>query len=947
MRLKTIGGLWIETETPLPALGPRQLGLLALVAAAGKRGISRDRVIGILWPESEQEQARHTLSQMLYRLKRETGRDWISATPELRLDPGVSSDVGELLDALAGGDLKTAAELYSGPFLEGFYVPGGAEFERWAETERTRLRMLAMRAIEQLADQADKEGRSQEAIRWWYRLTELDPLSARYAAGHMRALAGGGDRARALAQARIHGDVVRRELDVEVDPTVRQLEATLRKPAAIPSQPAPVPGRDQAATAAPHGPAVPTATAAGVAERPTVKRLPLGLLLASLGVVALIVAAVVRLAPSAAPARPVLAVGAIRAAPDTTSTGPVLRDMLATGLGGVEGLQVVANSRLLELMPRGADTIAGSTSDAARRAGAAEVIEGEMVREPSGLVLTLRRVALASGVVRRGYVIRARNPYDLVDSATATIARDFRLASSSAAVRAVRTASPEAYLLYEEGLRAYYQFDANAAYRLMTAALQRDSSFAMAAYWVWQLGRSHVDDAQSRNDLSRAKRLAPRAIDRERLLIQGSAAELDGPISQRIAIAETLSVRYPEDPDGQYLLGAARFHAGDWPGSVAGYNRAVALDSVAGATAGPFCRVCTTLTALAQTYVWWDSLPAAERSLRRLIGFRPDEAAAWINLVEPLLRQGRRAEAERAFERGATLTTGNPTVRGLLNRDLIRWGRFEEVDRELLSDLFSATQNERAEGRWLMLISLRNQGRLREALALAQTGKIPGSDRSVQELGVEGINLAVLALEMGRWSEAARLYREISPRAPRANQVPGHVARVSAWMLTLAGLASAMAGDTGAARRLADTVETLGRMSSFGRDARLSHFLRGVLLQREGRHREAVEAFQRSLFSTTDGLTRTNLLMARSLLTLGRPEEAIAILRPALRGGVDGSNTHVTHTELREELAHAFELAGQHDSATFYYRAVERAWRRADPQFQERYERAKAKAGLR
>jgi len=62
LRLKTFGGLWIEAEVPPPPLGPRLLGLLAMVAAAGKRGISRDRVIGILWPESEQEQARHTLS---------------------------------------------------------------------------------------------------------------------------------------------------------------------------------------------------------------------------------------------------------------------------------------------------------------------------------------------------------------------------------------------------------------------------------------------------------------------------------------------------------------------------------------------------------------------------------------------------------------------------------------------------------------------------------------------------------------------------------------------------------------------------------------------------------------------------------------------------------------------------------------------------------------------
>ena len=939
MRLKTIGGLWIEADAAAPALGPRQLGLLALVAAAGRRGVSRDRVIGILWPDSEDEAARHALSQAIYRLKRETGHDCISPPSELRLAPGITSDVGELLDALETGDLKAAAELYTGPFLDGFYLPGNGEFERWAETERSRLQRLVLQAIERLAGQADREGGHSDAIHWWHRLSELDPLSARYAAGHMRALAGGGDRARAIVQARLHQHVVRRELDLEVDPAVRQLEATLRRPAA--DAPPPLPARGPAAGVPPaeFPVSLPGAGVSASARTAAVRVVAAGLLLAGL------IGAAWWLARPVAGERPILAIGDIRTGPDSLSSGPVLRDMLATGLGGVEGLQVVANSRLLELIPRGADTLAASISDAARRAGAAEVIEGEMARESSGLVLRLRRVSLGTGVVRRGYLLMAQDAYGLVDSATAAIARDFRLPPGRAAVSRIRTASPEAYVLYEEGIRAYYQFDASAAYRLMTAALQRDSSFAMAAYWVWQLGRSHVDDAQSQRDLSRAKRLAPRAIDRERLLIQGSAAELDAPISRRVAIAETLSVRYPEDPDGQYLLGAARFHAGDWPGSVAAYNRAITVDSVAGATAGVFCRVCSSLSALAQTYIWWDSLPAAERSMRRLIAFRPGEGSAWINLVEPLLRQGRRAEAERAFQRGAALSTGNPTVRGLLQRDLIRWGRFEELDHELLSDLVSAAQEERQNGRWLMLISLRNQGRLREALALAQSGRIPGSDRSVRDLGVEGINLAVLAMEMGRWSESARLYREIAPHAVRADQLPGHVARVRAWMLTLAGMASTMAGDTGAVRRLADTVETLGRISSFGRDARLVHFLRAGLLQREGRHREAVEAFQRSLFSATDGLTRTNLLMARSLLALRRADEAIAILRPALRGGVDGSNTHVTHTELREELAHAFEAAGRVDSARFYYGAVERAWRRADPEFRERYAQARAKAG--
>ena len=146
-------------------------------------------------------------------------------------------------------------------------------------------------------------------------------------------------------------------------------------------------------------------------------------------------------------------------------------------------------------------------------------------------------------------------------------------------------------------------------------------------------------------------------------------------------------------------------------------------------------------------------------------------------------------------------------------------------------------------------------------------------------------------------------------------------------------------------RRLADSVEVLGQTSQFGRDARLHFFLRGLLLQAQGRHAEAVDAFQRSLFSLTDGYTRTNLMMARSLLELRRPAEAIAVLRPAIHGGVDGSNTYTSRTELHEAMAESFEQAGQADSARFHWRAVESAWRQADPQFRQRYLTARGKAG--
>lgn len=943
MRLKTFGGLWIEGAAGAPALGPRQLALLALVAAAGRKGVSRDRVIGILWSETEEEQARHTLSQTLYSLRRETGSDLVRGTTQLRLDPALSSDVGELEEAIGSAAPEAAAALYAGRFLDGFYLPGAPEFERWVEEERDRWHRAMLGVFERLAAQADASGHHADAVRLWQRLAELDPLSARYAAGCMRALAAAGDRPHALAQARRYAETVRRELDAEPDPVVRRLEAELR---ALPKEERP-PGRGVAAMPEPvtaaAAPAMgPVAEPAVAPDRRAGRRRLVPTVLAAVLVLAVAVRAATR---SPAARLPFLAVGAIRAEPvsDSTRPGAILRDMLSTSLGGIEGLQVVANSRLVELMPRGGDSTVGAINDAARRAGATEVIEGELSAERGGLVLSLRRVALPGGIVRKGYILRAADRFAIVDSATAAIARDLKLMPPSVAVTEMRTSSPGAYALYEEGLRANYGYDSPAAYRLMKAALERDSGFAMAAYYVWQLSRGLDDAPTQARAMERAKRLAARTIERERLLILGSIAEVDAPLRQALAVAETLTVKYPSNPEGHILLGNVQGRAGDWAASVAAYDRAVALDSAAGTLRGPYCRVCEALGGMAQTYTWWDSAAAAERSTRRLMALRPEETNAWATLVEPLLRLGRAREAAQAYlmvHQDSTDVTTAPE----LFRDAIRWGRYAQLEPVLRSTAQSRNSEARSEAWWLLMLSLRDQGRFREAdslrLVLRAESLAKGDSPTLQPA-----DAMMIGVERGNPEVSIRSFRNDAERTARSNSPAGIRNRYLVWFLALAGDVYARTGDTAVVRRLADSLEVLGQTSQFGRDAKLHYFLRGLLFQKQGRHADAVDAFRRSLFSLTDGYTRINLMMARSLLVLHQPAEAIAVLRPAIRGGVDGSNTYTSRTELHEALAQAFEQAGQADSARFHWRAVESAWRHADPEFRDRYQTARRKAG--
>ena len=239
LRLRTLGGLAVERNPPLgpgAAAQRRPLALLALLAAASERGVSRDKLLACLWPESSQEKARHLLTQTLYALRRDLhAQGLFLGSNELKLNPRVlSTDVQEFEAALTQGELERAVALYHGPFLDGFFLSGAPEFERWTDGERARLAQCLGRACEALATAATARGDHPAAVEWCRRLTALDPLNSRYALGLVKALAATGDRAGALRYARTHADLLRTELGAAPDEaftaTVSELRAQTTGP---------------------------------------------------------------------------------------------------------------------------------------------------------------------------------------------------------------------------------------------------------------------------------------------------------------------------------------------------------------------------------------------------------------------------------------------------------------------------------------------------------------------------------------------------------------------------------------------------------------------------------------------------------------------------------------------------------------------------------------------
>ena len=194
-RLETLGSLALA-DGPAAAVTTqrRRLALLALLAVAGERGLTRDKLVAYLWPDSPSDNARHALEQLLYELRRQLGEPVLLGPDPLRLNPEIiTSDVTQFRQAIASGAPAEAVDLYRGPFLDGFFLSDAGEFERWAEEERSQLAGKYARALECLADAARDSNDYAAEIGWRRRLVAMDQLNGGSALRLMHALASAGD----------------------------------------------------------------------------------------------------------------------------------------------------------------------------------------------------------------------------------------------------------------------------------------------------------------------------------------------------------------------------------------------------------------------------------------------------------------------------------------------------------------------------------------------------------------------------------------------------------------------------------------------------------------------------------------------------------------------------------------------------------------------------------
>jgi tetratricopeptide (TPR) repeat protein len=302
----------------------------------------------------------------------------------------------------------------------------------------------------------------------------------------------------------------------------------------------------------------------------------------------------------------------------------------------------------------------------------------------------------------------------------------------------------------------------------------------MAAYYAaLSIGPFRTDSSGML--LARAERLAQQAPDRDRLLIKQARYGLNYPV--RAAVAESLSLRYPNEPDGPLAMASVRVHAGDFAGALPYARRVIAMDSLSLELKTPLCRACEAFRVLLSAYAAMgsDSFPAVERTANEWIRRQPKSSSAWLMLAKAQASRGRGDRALQALNNATQLEpahacfTTPSTMPTVLFASAVIQGENYAIAERLLRDRSRFDERDQ-EAIWWLVTSLRHQGRIKESLSLVEQAKrfrvAEGRTLDVWEY-VE----ATLLFELGRRRESARTFEALMRAKPNDPSDPGYASR--------------------------------------------------------------------------------------------------------------------------------------------------------------------------
>ncbi len=408
--------------------------------------------------------------------------------------------------------------------------------------------------------------------------------------------------------------------------------------------------------------------------------------------------------------------------PEVDLLGEGMVDLLSTNLNGVGGVRTVDPRTVLGRWRRRAENGIVDHDGAlaiGRDVNAGSVLTGSVVSAGADVRLTAELYAVTGEQLARVSLDgSADNVLALVDSLSLEVMReiwrsqepipDFR-------VSGITTGSLDAVREYLEGMQHYRRSEWDSAITHFGTAVEHDSTFALALFGLsssygWSAG---IGSSEWQDYAAAAARHSERLPTRVRSLLVGNQLHAQG----RFAALDTMRAyvtRFPNDPEGWFLLADVQYHAQGLIGLpfdelLAPFDQVFAMDSsLSPAVIHPlelsllytdsarFHRYLNMLepeVAAREQYgavgrLLWRGEPAGAEDVARVIEYQP--AASFV--VYQLPRVTDRIAADTVLAAFEVIQSRAPDYAGRMVQarlgTLLRGGRFRDT-RVLLDSLWS------------------------------------------------------------------------------------------------------------------------------------------------------------------------------------------------------------------------------------------------------------------
>jgi len=595
-----------EIEVP----GRKARALLAFLAIPAGEARSRDKLAGLLWSDRGDSQARESLKQAVFKLRKSL--DCVRPSPLLADREFVSLegatvtvDVVEFEQLIGEGTIESLARataLYRGDLLDGLDLRDAA-FDEWLLMERQRLRDLAREALAKLVDWHISSGAHDQAAAAARRLLAIDPLREAAHRAVMRIYSEQGQTALALKQYQLCCDALQSELGVRPEAETERLYQAIREKRTISRRTADQP---------------PTSGVAAQTDRPLDATAPAHDLGAG--------------PPTAKPSIAVLPFTNVSADPEQDYFADGIVEDLITQLSRLRDLLVIPRNSTLVFKGR---TV--RLQDAARDLGVRFILEGSVRRVGNRFRVTAQLIDAATGghAWAEHYDRELTDLFELQDEITkaVTVALQVNLTEGDAArIAAEGTRNLQAWEAFLQGHAALLTFTKVAnfqARRFFERAVHHDPNYGLAfvnlanTHWLDARFRYTPDPAASLELSKTALRRAEDSVGETGpvLFQKGNIALMERRHDEALEFHRRAVELAPSDAYCAAVLGMTQVYTGDFQGAIASLKTSQRLS--------PYF-INWAIYYLVFAYLWLGDLEQARSDAALYLAREPHEPYAYL-----------------------------------------------------------------------------------------------------------------------------------------------------------------------------------------------------------------------------------------------------------------------------------------------------------------------------